>query len=32
MAASYTPPGFVTGVLGKAVNWARTRSMWPANL
>ena len=31
MAASYTPPGFVTGVLGKAVNWARTRSMWPAN-
>jgi NADH-quinone oxidoreductase subunit B len=24
------PPNFVTAVLDKAVNWARTRSMWPA--
>jgi NADH-quinone oxidoreductase subunit B len=31
MARASTPPGFVTGVLGKAVNWARTRSMWPAS-
>ena len=31
MAQASTPPGFVTGVLGKAVNWARTRSMWPAS-
>jgi NADH-quinone oxidoreductase subunit B len=25
------PPGILTGVLGKAVAWARTRSMWPAS-
>jgi NADH-quinone oxidoreductase subunit B len=31
LAGAYTPPGFVTAVLGKAVNWARTRSMWPAS-
>jgi NADH-quinone oxidoreductase subunit B len=24
------PPNLVTAVLDKAVNWARTRSMWPA--
>jgi len=31
MAGPSSPPGFVTGVMGKAVNWARTRSMWPAS-
>jgi len=25
-----TPQGFLTTTLQKAVNWARTRSMWPA--
>ena len=30
MAGPATPPGFLTTTLQKAVNWARTRSMWPA--
>jgi len=30
MAAPATPQGFLTTTLQKAVNWARTRSMWPA--
>ena len=30
MAEPATPPGFLTTTLQKAVNWARTRSMWPA--
>jgi NADH-quinone oxidoreductase subunit B len=30
MAESVAPPGFLTTTLQKAVNWARTRSMWPA--
>ena len=28
--APATPQGFLTTTLQKAVNWARTRSMWPA--
>jgi NADH-quinone oxidoreductase subunit B len=28
--APSTPQGFLTTTLQKAVNWARTRSMWPA--
>jgi len=30
MAGPAAPPGFLTTTLQKAVNWARTRSMWPA--
>ncbi|MBM3696477.1 MAG: NADH-quinone oxidoreductase subunit B [Actinobacteria bacterium] len=30
MAGPASPPGFLTATLQKAVNWARTRSMWPA--
>lgn len=30
MAGEATPPGFLTAVLGKAVNWARSQSSWPA--
>ena len=30
MAGPASPPGFLTTTLQKAVNWARTRSMWPA--
>ena len=30
MAGPATPAGFLTTTLQKAVNWARTRSMWPA--
>jgi NADH-quinone oxidoreductase subunit B len=30
MAGPLAPPGFLTTTLQKAVNWARTRSMWPA--
>jgi NADH-quinone oxidoreductase subunit B len=30
MAGPAEPPGFLTTTLQKAVNWARTRSMWPA--
>ena len=30
MAQAPSPPGILTTVLDKAVNWARTRSMWPA--
>jgi NADH-quinone oxidoreductase subunit B len=30
MAGPADPPGFLTTVYEKAVNWARTRSMWPA--
>ncbi len=30
MAEPAGPPGFLTTTLQKAVNWARTRSMWPA--
>jgi len=26
-----SPPNILTAVLGKAVGWARTRSMWPAS-
>ncbi len=31
MARASGPSNIVTAVLDKAVNWARTRSMWPAN-
>jgi NADH-quinone oxidoreductase subunit B len=31
MARPSAPSGFLTAVLGKAVGWARTRSMWPAS-
>ncbi|MEX1207361.1 MAG: NADH-quinone oxidoreductase subunit B family protein [Acidimicrobiia bacterium] len=31
MARPSAPPNFLTAVLGKAVGWARTRSMWPAS-
>jgi NADH-quinone oxidoreductase subunit B len=31
MAHPSAPPNFLTAVLGKAVGWARTRSMWPAS-
>jgi NADH-quinone oxidoreductase subunit B len=31
MAAPAAPPNILTAVLGKAVGWARTRSMWPAS-
>ncbi len=31
MARASGPSNIVTGVLDKAVNWARTRSMWPAS-
>jgi len=31
MAGSSAPPNFLTAVLGRAVGWARTRSMWPAS-
>ena len=31
MSGASSPPGSVTGVLDKAINWARTRSMWPAS-
>ena len=30
MARSSEPPGFLLTTLEKGVNWARTRSMWPA--
>jgi NADH-quinone oxidoreductase subunit B len=30
MPGPAAPPGFLTTTLQKAVNWARTRSMWPA--
>ena len=30
MAQASSPPNLVTATLDKAVNWARTRSMWPA--
>ena len=30
MAGAASPPGLLTTTLQKAVNWARTRSMWPA--
>ncbi len=30
MAGSSEPPGFLMTTLEKGVNWARTRSMWPA--
>jgi NADH-quinone oxidoreductase subunit B len=30
MARSSDPPGFLLTTLEKGVNWARTRSMWPA--
>jgi len=30
MPGTAAPPGFLTTTLQKAVNWARTRSMWPA--
>jgi NADH-quinone oxidoreductase subunit B len=30
MPGPSSPPGFLTTTLQKAVNWARTRSMWPA--
>jgi NADH-quinone oxidoreductase subunit B len=30
MAQSPGPPGFLLTTLTKGVNWARTRSMWPA--
>ena len=30
MAGPAAPSGFLTTTLQKAVNWARTRSMWPA--
>jgi len=30
MPATVAPSGFLTTTLQKAVNWARTRSMWPA--
>ena len=30
MASSSDPPGFLMTTLEKGVNWARTRSMWPA--
>lgn len=31
MARAAGPPNIITTVLDKAVNWARTRSMWPAS-
>jgi len=31
MAKPSAPPNFLTALLDKAVNWARTRSMWPAS-
>ena len=31
MARASSPPNVLTAVLGKAVGWARTRSMWPAS-
>jgi len=31
MARPSGPPNVLTAVLGKAVGWARTRSMWPAS-
>jgi NADH-quinone oxidoreductase subunit B len=31
MARPAGPPNILTAVLDKAVNWARTRSMWPAS-
>lgn len=31
MAANSTEPGFLLTTLEKGVNWARTRSMWPAS-
>ncbi len=31
MARPASSPNLVTAVLDKAVNWARTRSMWPAS-
>jgi NADH-quinone oxidoreductase subunit B len=30
MAGQTQPPGFLLTTLNKGVNWARTRSMWPA--
>ena len=30
MAGPTEPPGFLLSTLEKGVNWARTRSMWPA--
>ncbi len=30
MASVATDPGFLLSTIGKGVNWARTRSMWPA--
>ena len=30
MSGSSDPPGFLLTTLAKGVNWARTRSMWPA--
>ena len=31
MARPSAPPNILTAVLGRAVGWARTRSMWPAS-
>ena len=31
MAQASSPPGIITATLDKVVNWARTRSMWPAS-
>jgi len=31
MSRPSAPPNILTAVLGKAVGWARTRSMWPAS-
>ena len=31
MPRAAAPPNFLTAFLDKAVNWARTRSMWPAS-
>lgn len=31
MAGQTQPPGFLLTTLEKGVNWARTRSMWPAS-
>ena len=31
MAGPARPPGFLLTTLDKGVNWARTRSMWPAS-
>ena len=31
MSGPASPPGFFTAAFDKVVNWARTRSMWPAS-